>query len=48
MDAAIQQRINVWVNGNYDPETKAAIQQLQSSAPDELADAFYLNLVPAV
>ena len=44
MDAAIQQRINVWVNGNYDPETKAAIQQLQSSAPDELADAFYRDL----
>jgi phosphoglucomutase len=44
MDAAIQQRINVWVNGNYDPETKAAIQQLQTSSPDELADAFYRDL----
>lgn len=44
MDAAIQQRINVWINGNYDSETKAAIQQLQTSAPEELADAFYRDL----
>jgi phosphoglucomutase len=44
MDAAIQERINVWVNGNYDQATKDTISQLQKDNPDELADAFYRNL----
>lgn len=44
MDAAILARVQVWLNGNYDAETKAAIQQLQQENPDELADAFYRNL----
>jgi phosphoglucomutase len=44
MDAAIQERINVWVNGNYDQATKDTISQLQKNNPDELADAFYRNL----
>ncbi len=44
MDAAIQERVNIWLNGNYDPETKDAIKKLQQEAPDELADAFYRNL----
>ena len=44
MDAAIQERINVWINGNYDQATKDTITQLQENNPDELADAFYRNL----
>src|SRR6187431_3619528 len=44
MDAAIQERINIWVNGNYDQATKDTISQLQKNNPDELADAFYRNL----
>jgi phosphoglucomutase len=44
MDAAIQEKINVWVNGNYDQATKDTINQLQKDNPDELADAFYRNL----
>lgn len=44
MDAAIQERINVWVNGHYDQATKDTIAQLQKENPDELADAFYRNL----
>jgi phosphoglucomutase len=44
MDAAIQQKADKWLNGNYDAETKAGIQKLQSENPDELADAFYKNL----
>lgn len=44
MDAAIQERINVWVNGHYDQATKDTIAQLQQENPDELADAFYRNL----
>jgi phosphoglucomutase len=44
MDAAILARVEVWLNGNYDAETKATIQQLQQENPDELADAFYRSL----
>jgi phosphoglucomutase len=44
MDAAIQERVNVWVNGNYDQATKDEISQLQSNNSDELADSFYRNL----
>ena len=44
MDAAIQERVNVWVNGNYDQATKDSISQLQTNNPDELADSFYRNL----
>lgn len=44
MDAAIQERVNLWLNGPYDQETKDAIRQLESTNPDELADAFYRNL----
>jgi phosphoglucomutase len=41
MDTAIQEKINDWLNGNYDTETKEAIKKL---SPDELADSFYQNL----
>jgi phosphoglucomutase len=44
MSAAIQERINIWLNGNYDAQTKATITDLQQNNPDELADAFYRNL----
>ncbi len=44
MDAAIQERIDIWLNGNYDSVTKSTIADLQKSNPDELADAFYRNL----
>ena len=44
MDAAILARVQVWLNGNYDAETKATIEHLQKDNPDELADAFYRNL----
>jgi phosphoglucomutase len=44
MDAAIQEKINLWINGNYDQATKDAIKALQAGNPDELADAFYRNL----
>ncbi len=41
MDAAIQEKVNVWLNGNYDAETKTAIGKL---SPDELAESFYQSL----
>jgi phosphoglucomutase len=44
MNDAIQERINIWVNGNYDAIIKSTIADLQKNNPDELADAFYRNL----
>ena len=44
MDTAIQEKINKWLEGNYDEATKAAIVKMQSENIDELADAFYKNL----
>lgn len=41
MTDQIQAKVNVWLNGNFDEETKAEIKALNS---DELADAFYKNL----
>lgn len=44
MDAAIEQRVQTWLDGNYDEETKEAIRKLSAENPKELADAFYRNL----
>jgi phosphoglucomutase len=44
MDAAIQTKVNLWLNGNFDEKTRSEIKQLQNENPDELADAFYKNL----
>ncbi len=44
MDAAIQEKINVWLNGNFDQQTKDEIRRLQKDSPDQLADAFYKDL----
>jgi phosphoglucomutase len=44
MDNAIQQKVDQWLQGNYDAETKKEIQRLQSENSNELADSFYQNL----
>jgi phosphoglucomutase len=44
MDAAIQVKINTWLNGNFDQQTKDEIKKLQKENSDQLADAFYRNL----
>src|SRR5579875_2742359 len=44
MDAAIQQKIDAWLNGNFDEEVKKQIREMQSAHTEELADAFYKNL----
>ncbi|MCW3110000.1 MAG: phosphoglucomutase [Segetibacter sp.] len=44
MDAAILEKANVWLNGNYDQATKDEIRRLQETAPDELAESFYRSL----
>jgi phosphoglucomutase len=44
MDTAIQEKINTWLNGNFDQATKDEVRRLQKENPDQLADAFYQNL----
>src|ERR1700739_3870607 len=44
MDSKIQDKVNVWLAGNYGEATKSEITRLQKDNPDELADAFYKNL----
>ena len=44
MDAAIEQKVNTWLNGNYDEQTKETLKKLQQENPDELTEAFYRNL----
>ncbi|MDR0793830.1 MAG: phospho-sugar mutase [Chitinophagaceae bacterium] len=44
MDAQIQAKIDTWLNGNYDHETKNEILRMQKESPEELTDAFYKNL----
>jgi phosphoglucomutase len=44
MDSAIQSKVNIWLDGNFDLATKEEINRLQQENPDELADAFYKNL----
>ncbi|MEF3034451.1 phospho-sugar mutase, partial [Pseudomonas aeruginosa] len=38
------EKVNIWLNGNYDAKTKAEVLDLQKNNPDELADSFYRNL----
>ncbi|MCC3159552.1 phospho-sugar mutase [Hymenobacter sp. 15J16-1T3B] len=45
LSADVQQKINTWLTGNYDDETKAEITRLQAEGDEEsLNDAFYRNL----
>lgn len=45
VDKATQQRINNWLTGNYDEETKSEIRQLiEAGKEEELNDAFYKEL----
>jgi phosphoglucomutase len=44
MDAAIQEKIDKWLNGNFDQPVKDEIEKLAKENPNELADAFYRNL----
>ncbi len=44
MERAIQEKISVWLNGNYDQETKKEIERLQKENPNELTESFYRNL----
>lgn len=44
MNEATIQRINAWLSGNYDADTKAQIKKMQESNPAELEESFYQNL----
>jgi phosphoglucomutase len=44
MDTAIQAKIDTWLSGNFDQDTKDEIKKLARENPDELADGFYRNL----
>ncbi len=44
MDAAIQEKLTIWLNGNYDQATKDEISRLQQDNPNELIESFYRNL----
>ncbi len=44
MDAAIQQKVDTWLSGNYDDQTKDILKQLLQENPDELTESFYRNL----
>jgi len=44
MDSAIQQKVDQWLQGNFDENTKNEIRRLQEENPQELADSFYQNL----
>ena len=44
MDAAIASKVDTWLNGSFDEQTKYDIKRLQKENPDQLADAFYTDL----
>jgi phosphoglucomutase len=44
MEAMIQERVQKWLDGNYDQSTKNTIHELLIQNPNELMDAFYKDL----
>lgn len=45
LDPSVESKVNAWLNGNYDQETKSAIQKLiDEGNSTELTDAFYKDL----
>lgn len=44
IDKTVLNRVNKWLEGNYDATTKKQIKELLSTNPDELIDSFYTDL----
>ncbi len=44
MDTIIAEKVNEWLQGNYDEATKSAIRTMQAENEKELAESFYRNL----
>lgn len=41
---AIQEKVSIWLGGEFDQATREEIKRLQDTNPQELADAFYKSL----
>lgn len=44
LDPVTKKNVDLWLNGQYDEETKSTIQRLLKENPKEIVDAFYTNL----
>ena len=44
MDPQTQKKIDIWLNGDYDEESKNTIRSLQKNDPQALIDSFYTSL----
>lgn len=44
MDNLIDEKVKVWLNGNFDADTKLAVKNLQENNKEELTESFYKNL----
>lgn len=44
IEPQIMEKVNIWLNGNYDEQTKNEIRYLIQNNPKELIDAFYTNM----
>ena len=44
IDPKIMEKANVWLNGNYDEDTKMAIRDMIDNNPQELVESFYREL----
>src|SRR5690349_14227940 len=44
MNEATQKKVQSWLQGNFDQDTKAEIKKTEAQNPSELEDAFYKNL----
>ena len=44
VDKGVMERANIWLQGNYDNETKGIIEEMMENDPQELAESFYRDL----
>ena len=44
IDPQVIEKANIWLNGNYDDETKSVIRDIMENNPQELVESFYKDL----
>ncbi len=44
IDKDVLDRANIWLQGNYDDETKAIVKEMMDNDPQELTESFYRDL----
>jgi len=44
IDPQVIEKANIWLNGNYDDETKSVIRDMMENNPQELVESFYKDL----